>query len=306
MAESFEGVLRRDGLDTWYRVAGELGGSDAAPLVVCHGGPGLTHDYLDSLSTLATDGRAVVLYDQFGTGRSGHRPDAPAGFFGVDLYLRELAGLVEHLGIAGGYHLFGHSWGGMLGLEHAVRRPAGLRSLTVASAFARSRTYTDEVGALVAALPGETRKVIEWHEAAGTTETAEYQEAVRVFYRRHVCRARPVPPEVMRTLAALAEDSTVYRTMAGPSEFRLTGTLAGWDITDRLGDVEVDVLLVSGEHDEVTPAAVAELHEALPRSRWELIEDASHMAHVEQPHRFRAVLSEFLAGAAARVDTVGS
>ncbi|TDV57585.1 proline iminopeptidase-family hydrolase [Actinophytocola oryzae] len=303
MAESFDGVLRHDGLDTWYRVVGEL--DQAAPLVVCHGGPGLTHDYLESLSALA-DGRAVVFYDQHGTGRSGHRPDAPDGFFSVELYVRELAALLDHLGIAGGYHLLGHSWGGLLGLEHAVRRPAGLRSLTVASGFARSDTYTAEVGALVAALPDDVRTVIETHEAAGTTDSPEYDEAVRVFYRRHVCRAKPVPGEVMRTLVALAEDSTVYRTMAGPSEFRLTGTLAGWDITDRLDAIEVDVLLVSGEHDEVTPGAVGELHRALPGSRWELIPDASHMAHVEHPERFRALVGEFLASAGARVDTVGS
>jgi L-proline amide hydrolase len=247
-----------------------------------------------------------VIYDQSGVGRSGHRTDAPAGFFSVELYLRELAALLDHLGVTGGYHMFGHSWGGLLGLEHAVRGPAGLRSLTVASGFARSRTYTAEVGALVAALPTDVRAAIERHEAAGTTDSPEYDEAARVFYRRHVCRAKPVPGEVLRTLAALGEDSTVYRTMAGPSEFRLTGTLAGWDITNRLGTIEVDVLLVSGEHDEVTPAAVGELHRALPGSRWELIEDASHMAHVERPERFRAVLAEFLASAGARVDTVGS
>lgn len=303
MAESYEGVLRHEGLDTWYRVVGDL--AQAVPLVVCHGGPGLTHDYLESLSALA-DGRAVVFYDQYGSGMSGHRPDAPAGFFSVDLYLRELDALLGHLGIAGGHHLFGHSWGGMLALEHAVRRPAGLRSLTVASGFARSHTYTAQVGALVAALPADVREVIERHEAAGTTDSPEYQEAVRAFYRRHVCRVRPVPGEVLRTLAALGEDSTVYRTMAGPSEFRLTGTLADWDISDRLDAIEVDVLLVSGEHDEVAPDAVRELHRALPGSRWELIEDASHMAHVERPGRFRAVLAGFLIDAGARVDTVGS
>jgi L-proline amide hydrolase len=303
MAESFDGVLRHDGLDTWYRVVGEL--DRAAPLVVCHGGPGLTHDYLESLSALA-DERAVVFYDQYGTGRSGHRPDAPAGFFSVELYVDELAALLDHLGIADGHHLFGHSWGGLLGLEHAVRRPAGLRSLTVASGFARSSTYTAEVSALVAALPDDVRTVIERHEAAGTTDSPEYDEAVRVFYRRHVCRAKPVPAEVLRTLAALGEDPTVYRAMAGPSEFRLTGALAEWDISDRLHAVEVDVLLVSGEHDEVTPGAVGELHRALPGSRWELIADASHMAHVERPERFRALLAEFLAVAGTRADTVGS
>lgn len=283
-----EGVLTRGNLTTWYRVAGELGG--AAPVVVCHGGPGLTHDYLEALGALD---RPVVFYDQFGSGRSGHRRDASPDFWTVSLFLDELRDLVAHLGIEDGYHVLGHSWGGMLGLEHAAQAPAGLRSLVVASAFARSRTYTAEVGALVAALPEEVRSVIETHEAAGTTESAEYQEAVRAFYRLHVCRRRPVPDEVLRTLGALGEDPTVYLAMAGPSEFRLTGGLRDWDITSRLDRVSTEVLLVSGRYDEVTPGAVAELHEALPGSRWELIEDASHMPHVETPELFLELVGKF-------------
>ena len=288
-------MLTRGDLTTWYRVHGDLGA--ATPVVVCHGGPGLTHDYLSSLSAL---GRPVVFYDQFGSGRSGHRPEADADFWTVQLFLDELTDLLAHLGIDGGYHLLGHSWGGMLGLELAARAPAGLRSLVVASAFARSRTYTAEVGALVAALPEDVRSAIERHEAAGTTDDVEYQEAVRAFYRLHVCRRRPVPDDVLRTLGALGHDPTVYLAMAGPSEFRLTGSLRDWDISARLEAVTAEVLLVSGRYDEVTPVAVAELHAALPDSRWELIEDASHMAHVEAPEQFFELVAKFFDGADAR------
>ena len=97
-----EGVLERGDLTTWYQVCGELdedGGR--APVVVCHGGPGMTHDYLSSLSALAESGRPVVFYDQFGSGRSGHRRDADAGFWTVPLFLRELTDLIAHLGIDG-------------------------------------------------------------------------------------------------------------------------------------------------------------------------------------------------------------
>ncbi|MFI7602140.1 proline iminopeptidase-family hydrolase [Actinoplanes sp. NPDC049681] len=292
-----EGVLERGDLTTWYQVVGDLGADDTrSPVVVCHGGPGLTHDYLSPLGVLAESGRPVVFYDQFGSGRSGHRPGADAAFWTVPLFLRELTDLIAHLGI-GEYHLLGHSWGGMLGLELAAQAPAGLRSLVVADAFARSRTYSREVAGLVAALPEDVRSTIERHEAAGSTEHPEYQEAVRAFYRLHVCRCRPVPGDVLRTLGALAEDPTVYLAMAGPSEFRLTGNLRDWDITGRLGGVRAEVLIVSGRHDEVTPGAVAELHAALPGSRWELIEDASHMPHLETPGRFLELVEKFLDGA---------
>jgi L-proline amide hydrolase len=286
--------MRRDGLETWYRVLGDLRGG-GVPVVVCHGGPGLTHDYLASVAGLARSGRACVLYDQFGNGRSGHRPDAPPGFWTVDLFVRELRALVAHLGIAGGFHLVGHSWGGMLALELALRDRAGIRSIVAADAFASSALYRAEVGRLVRELPLDVRAAIERHEAAGTTDSAEYQEAVRVFYRRHVCRRRPVPDEVLRTLAALGGDATVYRAMCGPSEFSLTGTLRDWDITGRLGSVDVPVLLVSGRYDEVTPDAVEPLRRGLPDARWVLFEDSSHMPHVEEPERFLDVVDDFLA-----------
>src|SRR5205807_2373661 len=132
--------------------------------------------------------------------------------------------------------------------------------------------YLASVAELVRALPAETRAAIERHEAAGTTDSAEYQQALHVFYGRHVCR-RPVPDELLRTLAALDEDSTVYRAMAGPSEFTMSGTLKDWDITDRLGLIEVPVLLISGQYDEVAPAAVEQLHRGLRDASWLLFEE---------------------------------
>jgi L-proline amide hydrolase len=290
-------TMRWDGFETWYRVVGELSAATTrAPLVVCHGGPGLTHDYLSSVAELSASGRACILYDQFGNGRSGRRPEAPVDFWSVELFLRELRTLVSHLGIGSGYHVLGHSWGGMLALELALDRPAGLRSIVLADAFASSADYRAGVVGLLEGLPPEVRETIERHETAGTTDTPEYQQAMRVFYGRHVCRRRPVPDEVMRTLGALGADSTVYEAMMGPSEFRMTGTLRDWDVHDRLGTVAVPALLVSGRHDEVTPDAVEPLYRGLPDARWSLFEDSSHMPHVEEPERFRAEVGGFLDG----------
>jgi L-proline amide hydrolase len=83
--------------------------------------------------------------------------------------------------------------------------------------------------------------------------------------------------------------------MNGPSEFHVVGSLRGWDVTPRLGDVEVPVLVISGEHDEATPDVVRPLVEAIPQARWELFEGASHTPHLEQSDRFLALVEEFLA-----------
>jgi L-proline amide hydrolase len=143
-------------------------------------------------------------------------------------------------------------------------------------------------------LPADVQEALTRHEAAGTTDNEEYHEAMMRFYERHLCRI-PFPDGLQRTFAQLAEDPTVYHTMNGPSEFHVIGTLRGWDITPRLGEIQVPVLVISGEHDEATPSVVRPLVDALPDARWELIEDASHSTHLEQPERFLKLVETFLA-----------
>ena len=150
-----------------------------------------------------------------------------------------------------------------------------------------------EANRLRGLLPREVQDTLTRHEAAGTTDSEEYEQAVMRFYERHLCRI-PFPDGLQRTFAQLAEDPTVYHTMNGPSEFHVIGTLRGWDITSRLHDVRVPVLVISGEYDEATPNVVRPLVEALPDARWELIEDASHSTHLEQPARFLELVDTFL------------
>jgi L-proline amide hydrolase len=281
-----------DDLTTWYEVHGDPG--DRVPVVVCHGGPGATHDYVRAFAALAHDGRQVVLYDQVGNGRSQHLRDAPADFWTVDLFRRELAALVAHLGWESGYHVLGQSWGGMLAMEHALRHPPGLRAIVVADSPASMPLWVEEANRLRADLPAEARDALTRHEAAGTTDSPEYLQAMDVFYRRHVCRLDPWPDDVVRSFAAIEEDPTVYSTMNGPSEFHVIGVLRDWDITDRLGEIDVPALLLSGRHDEATPRIVGEIHARIPGSEWVVFEESSHMPHVEEPERCRAAVEAFL------------
>ncbi len=292
-----EGVVRWDGVWTWYRVIGDLGVEEGpAPLVLLHGGPGAAHDYLESVMELARIARRpCVIYDQVGCGRSQHLPDAPREFWTVELFCRELREVLDQLGIAGRYHALGQSWGGMLGMEHALEHPPGLRSLVVADSPASMELWVEEANRLRRLLPADVQDVLSHHEAAGTTDSEEYEAAMMRFYERHVCRIVPFPDPLQRTFAQLAEDPTVYHTMNGPSEFHVIGTLRDWDITPRLGAVRVPVLVLSGEHDEATPTVVRPLVDALPDAHWELIKGASHTPHLEQSERFLGLVETFLA-----------
>lgn len=278
---------------TWYRVTGELH-SGRPPLVVVHGGPGSTHDYLQNLAVLADEGWPVVHYDQIGNGGSSHLPGQGDDFWTVDLFLAELDNLLRQLGIADNYTLLGQSWGGTLAAAHAAARPAGLRGLVIANAPASYPLWLEELARIRQELPAGVNETLLRHEAAGTTDSTEYHQAMQVFYERHVCRLKPWPRDYTASFYEVYNDPTVYYAMNGPSEFHVIGTLRDWSVTDRLARIDVPTLMITGRHDEVTPLSAQPFQDLVPGLRWEIFEESSHMPHLEEPERFLGELRTHL------------
>lgn len=292
-----EGFVQFAGGQTWYAIVGdEVAERTAglAPLLLLHGGPGACHDYLESLAALSATGRRVIFYDQQGCGNSD-QPDDPARWT-VAFYREEVDAVRTALGLDR-CHVLGQSWGGMLLMEYLVGRPAGIVSATIASSPASMPWWIEETGAQRARLPRETIATLQRHESSGTWDDPEYEAAVDVYNGRHLCRVVPMPEFVQRSFAKLARNPQVYRTMNGPTEFHVVGTLKDWEILSRLVDVapDVPVLLTSGRHDEATPVQVAAIAERLPQAEWVLFEQSGHLAHAEEPDRYMAVLGDFLA-----------
>ena len=278
---------------TWYRVVGDLK-SSKTPVMILHGGPGAGHNYCEPIAeVLAQTGRAGVLYDQIGCGNSTHLPDKPKEFWTPELFMEELVLLTEHLGISHKYDIVGQSWGGMLGMQFAITKPKGLNAMVIADSPASMEVWVSEANKLRKELPPEVEATLLKHEAAETTEDPEYVAAVDVFYSRHLCRI-PQPPYVLASFEQLAADPTVYHTMNGPSEFHVIGSLKHWDIRPQLKEISTPTLLVSGQYDEAPPAMVKEIQGLIPGSKWELFAESSHMPHVEEPAKFKRVVSEFL------------
>jgi proline-specific peptidase len=300
MSEAFpttEGYISSHGYRVWYRIVGDHEEPGKLPLLALHGGPGACHDYLESLEDLAATGRRVIFYDQLGCGNSDH-PHNPA-MWTVPLYVEEVDDMRRALGLDR-LHILGQSWGGMLGMEYALTQPEGLASLIVSDSPASMEQWVAEANRLRDDLPADVQQTLLQHEADGTTNSKEYEAAMLVFYRRHVCRADPGPEYVARSFAKLAEDPEVYNTMNGPSEFHVIGTLRTWNIVDRLGEIRMPTLLLSGRHDEATPAIVETIHRGIPESEWVLFEQSSHMPHVEERERYMQVVGAFLARVEAR------
>jgi L-proline amide hydrolase len=289
-----EGRMAWNGHETWYRVHGDLApDSELTPVVICHGGPGAAHDYCEPIAELVRLGRACVLYDQVGCGKSEHLPGAPADFWTTELFKVELVELTRHLDVAGRYAIVGQSWGGMLAMEHALDHPSGLRGMVAADSPASMPLWVAEANRLRADLPPDVQQTLLRHEEAGKTDDPEYESAVRVFYDRHLCRV-PWPECLQRSFDQMAADPTVYHTMNGPSEFHVIGSLKTWDITNRLNEITTPTLLVSGRYDEATPHIVEQINERIPGSNWTIFEESSHLPHIEEPEVFLERVDAFL------------
>ncbi len=272
----------------WYR---RIGGdqSTQTPLLVLHGGPGALHNYLLNLQELASEDRQVIFYDQLGCGNSDIPDDD--SLWRVERFVEELGLVIKGLGL-GKVHLLGQSWGGMLAMEYTLTQPGTVEGLILANTVSDMRLWVREANRLRDELPAEIQATLLKHEAEGTTDSEEYQTAVLAFYDRHVCRV-PWPDYVAYSMNHIL-DGPVYLYMNGPSEFHVIGVIKDWNVTARLGEIKLPTLIISGRYDESTPAINELLLNGIKGSEWVVLENSSHMAHVEEPEAYFTIVRQFL------------
>ncbi len=289
-----EGHAALPGVHLFYRTMGR-----GEPILFLHGGPALPHGYfLPWVEPLAREHR-LIFFDQRGVGRSGKPKDVD---YRVAVCARDVEELrrVLHLGQV---HLFGFSWGGALALEFAIRYPNSLRSLTVAEGFANTEKLNERLLGWLADAPANLRSVVERCERVGLFAPSggyvpEYDAAVAEIYPRnpeHPPDWTP-PPSYVEAVKNLAWD--VYRVMWGQDgEFRITGTLAGWDALSRMPRLKVPVLFLVSRYGMWTPREASALAKQLPRARTEVFEHSGHLMFADEPGRFIDVMEAFLKGA---------
>ncbi len=280
-----EGYVDVPGGRVWYRI---VGSGRATPLLVLHGGPGVPSYYLKPLAALA-DERPVVFYDQLGAGHS----EAPADttLWQVDRFVRELARVREELGISE-VHILGHSWGSMLAVDYMLTQPLGVQSLVLASPALSVARWVRDADSLKATLPDSVQAIIAHHEASGTTDAAEYQDAVMEYYRRFLARKQPWSADIDSTFAQFNTD--LYGYMWGPSEFAATGTLKDYDRTNRLPELGLPVLFTAGRYDEATPSTVAFFQRQVPGAELAILEASAHLTMQDEPEEYVRIIRDFL------------
>ena len=280
-----EGYVDVPGGRIWYQI---VGGGTRTPLVLLHGGPGAPSYYLNPLAKLG-DERPVVFYDQLGAGRADRPTDIT--LWRVDRFVEELAQLRKALRLEQ-VHILGHSWGTMLAADYMLTKPAGVRSLILASPALSVSRWLEDAETLKRTLPESVQAAIAKHESAGTFDSPEYQSAVMEYYKRYLCRRDPWPDDVNKTFAGLG--LSVYGTMWGPSEFTATGSLRTYERAEQLKALSLPVLLTAGRYDEATPNTTEYYRSLVSGARLRIFENSAHLTMQDEPDAYVEAIREFL------------
>ena len=271
-----EGYVDFRGYRTWYRIVGELQGG-AVPLLALHGGPGSTHNYFQPLERLA-DGRAVVVYDQIGCGKSDRPTDIE---WNVDVFREEVTAVREQLQLER-IHLLGTSWGGMLALEHVLAGATGIISLILSSTLANIDDWAQE----------QRRLLQEMGLKPVSAEDPDHERTEQLYFDHHFYRGPKPRAELERMFAEHNLD--VYRAMQGPDEWTVTGALCGWDVRDRLGEIDVPTLVIRGRYDMSTEKIAATLIDGIRNADAAVLEHSSHTPVLEETEAYLATVEEFM------------
>jgi proline iminopeptidase len=273
-----------------------VGNHPTIKLLLLHGGPGMTHEYFEMLdSYLPGAGVEYYFYDQLGS----YYSDQPAEpeLWELPRFVEEVEQVRQALGLGpDNFFLLGHSWGGMLALEYALKYQQHLRGLVISNMMASIPAYnTYAQQTLMPKMDPAVLAEIQRIEAAKDFKNPRYFELLMPHhYQLHILRM-PVekwPDPVNRAFKHL--NQAIYVPMQGPSELGASGKLERWDRTADLGTITVPTLVVGAAHDTMDPAHMKMMAGAVKRGRYLYCPDGSHMAMYDDQERYVDGLIRFL------------
>jgi len=289
-------------LSNGYRVfTQQFGESETAKVLVLHGGPACTHEYMLNVAYQLPDhpalanagGVEVHMYDQLGSFFSDQPEE---DLWNIPRWVEEVEEVRKALGMdADNFYLLGNSWGGILAMEYALVHQDKLKGLIVCNMQSSIPDYAAyNKSTLRPQMRASLVDSLEAYEAAGDYQDPTYLELVdKEFYRKHVCRLETWPEDVTGSFARL--NYKLYDLMQGPSEFKVGGRLIDWDLTPRLGEIEVPTLMVGATHDTMDPEAMARQASLVQNGRALICESGSHLALWDDQEAFFGGVNAFVA-----------
>jgi proline iminopeptidase len=275
-----------------------VGNNPDLKVLLLHGGPGATHEYLEAFdSYLPRAGIEYYYYDQLGSGFSDQPSDS--SLWGLDRFVDEVEQVRQALGLdRENFVLYGQSWGGLLAIEYALAHQEHLRGLVISNMMASAPAYTryaEQV--LMPEMDQDALSEIQALEAARDTDNPRYMELlVPHFYEHHILRmpADQLPEPVRRGFAHINPE--IYVPLQGPSELGMSAEakLAAWDRVGELHRIEVPTLVIGARHDTMDPDHMEMMAGRLPLGEYLYCPNGSHMALYDDQEVYFAGLVEFL------------
>jgi proline iminopeptidase len=291
-----EGFVDVGGVFIYYKALGA-----GAPLVILHGGPGASHEYLlPYLIPLAKTNRLVFI-DERGSGQSTRLAD-PVGYT-VEAMADDVEAVRRALGL-GKVSMLGHSYGGVLAQAYALKYQENLTHLILASTFHSTKQLNEVFRKMMAAMTPELRGRIEAFEKAGLFghgkdfEKNRYPSGYAVAawgegYFPYLYQKHPDPGYDPADMSGMSWD--LYRTMWGShGEYVIDGNLTSVEYAERLGSLHVPTLITVGDHDESDPSIAVDMQKCIPGSRLVILPDSGHMTFVDQQEMFLKVVDDFV------------
>ena len=273
-----------------------VGNNPKIKVLLLNGGPGATHEYFECFENfLPAEGIEFIYYDQLGCGNSDNPNDV--AYWDLSRYVEE----VEQVRIAldlnkDNFYILGHSWGGILAMEYALKYQNNMKGLIISNMMASCPEYgkyADEV--LGKQMNPEILSKIQKIEADKDFDNPKYMELLLPnFYEKHVLRlpAKDWPEPVNRSFSKM--NNSLYVTMQGPSEFGIAGNLEKWDRTNDLKNITIPSLVIGATHDTMDPKFMEKMSTLLPKGSFILCPNGSHMAFYDDQQTYFIGLISFL------------
>ena len=275
-----------------------VGNAPELKVLLLHGGPGATHEYLEACdSYLPNAGIEYYYYDQLGSGFSDQPEDG--SLWDLDRYVDEVDQVRQALGMdASNFVLYGQSWGGILTMEYALHHQQHLRGIVISnmmSSVPAYNAYAEQV--LMPAMDSVALAEIKALEASGDIENPRYMELlVEQHYVHHVLRMPPEewPDAVQRGFAHI--NPAIYVSMQGPSELGISAdaSLADWDRTEQLASIEVPALVIGARYDTMDPAHMEMMAGRLPAGQYLYCPEGSHLSMYDDQQVYFTGFIDFL------------
>ena len=272
-----------------------IGNNPKIKLLLLNGGPGMSHEYFECMeSFLPKEGIEFIYYDQLGTGFSVNPNDTL--MWDLPRYVEELEQVRVALKLnKDNFYLLGHSWGGILGMQYALKYQDNLKGLVVSNMMASCPKYGEYSKVLAKQMDPKILKTIQDLEAKKDYGNPKYMELLMAnFYNQHILR-KPVndwPEPVNRAFGRL--NQSLYITMQGPSELGISGKLTNWDVSKELKNIKVPTLVIGAKYDTMDPEYMKWMASEFPNGSYLYCPNGSHMSMYDDQETYMKGLIKFL------------